>query len=63
MEVVKMRSAGSWLPFGAVVRFCILPEEPVEVDSSQGYVPEKSMGKLEFMPDAIEVVLVTVMER
>jgi hypothetical protein len=36
---------------------------PVEEASSHGYVPEKSMGKFAFVPDAMEVVEVTVIAR
>jgi hypothetical protein len=61
VEVTKIRSAGSCPPFGAVVRFCILP--PDELALSQVYVPENNIGKLEFVPDAMEVVEVTVTER
>ena len=63
-EVANVRSHGSWLPLGAVQRFCTSPfPPPVEDDSSQGYVPEKSIGKLESVPEATEVVEVTVMMR
>jgi hypothetical protein len=36
---------------------------PVEVDSSHGYVPEKSIGKFAFVPEAMLVVEVTVTAR
>src|SRR5277367_4617980 len=63
-DVAKTRSAGSWPPLGAVTRICIMPAPPAVLeDSSQVYVPEKSIGKFVLVPEATEAVDVTVIER
>lgn len=61
LEVAKTRSHGSWPPFGAVQRFWMFP--PVELDSHDERALDTSNGKFVCVPDAIEAVEVTVIER
>jgi hypothetical protein len=59
-----MRSHGSCPPFDAVQRFWMCPAPPaVELASHVASVLETSIGKFELVPEAIEAVDVTVMER